>query len=136
MTKIKWYSGGLFVGSFSLPILKQSQLKIITKQKNKAMKIIVITNFSFWKNNKKDQFFQLSDEEVAIRFRIWMLTKDREFLEHYGIETATRIFITEDLSAVGKESEFPDLVLITKQVFIKTLYHGTIKEAKAQAEGL
>lgn len=68
-----------------------------------------ITTFSFWKENRKDGFFQLTATELFGRFIMWLPTKEKAWLEYYGISDCVQAFVGESLNAIGNtENDFEE----------------------------
>lgn len=65
--------------------------------------------FNFWKGNKVDGFFQLTQAELIEKFNAWIPTKDRSWLDYYGISECVQVFVSENLNAIGNtENDFAE----------------------------
>jgi len=65
--------------------------------------------FNFWKENKLTGFFQLTDKELIEKFNAWLPTKERSWLDYYGISECVQVFVAEGLNSVGNtENEFAE----------------------------
>lgn len=65
--------------------------------------------FNFWKENKVAGFFQLTDLELIAKFVEWLPTKDKAWLEYYGISEVVQVFVADGLNAVGNtEKDFAE----------------------------
>lgn len=65
-------------------------------------------HFQFWKDNKKDGHFTLKPQELKVKLKAYLATKDRSWVEYYRAERVIRSFITDadGLSSVFDESQF------------------------------
>ena len=72
-----------------------------TQTKQVATKTTKVVVFSFWKDNKVSGFFQLTDKELSAKFKVWLLTKDKEWLAYYGINDCINNFVSVELNAIG-----------------------------------
>lgn len=70
-----------------------------------------ITGFNFWKENKLDQHFTLTDEELKTKFSAWLKTKEQDWIEYYNTARLIRFFITsqEGLNSVCDELEMNEM---------------------------
>jgi len=64
--------------------------------------------FDFWKDNKIDGHYQLTEGELTKRFKKWLATKEEAWMAYYSSERAIRLFITdgEGLSSAFEEKSF------------------------------
>lgn len=64
--------------------------------------------FDFWLNNKIDQHYELNEVDLIERFKNWMNTKEKSWLEYYYGEQGIRCFIAEKegLSSVFDEKQY------------------------------
>ena len=75
--------------------------------------------FTFWRENKVANVFQLESDEVTRRFRTWLATRSQDWLEYYSTDIIVRTFIADHkgLNSVGKESEINDLLSTLKPAY-------------------
>lgn len=67
-----------------------------------------MTTFNFWKENKLDQHYTLTKEEVILKFVEFLSKKDQDWINYYGGQTI-RAFIGDKehgLNSVGDDKEF------------------------------
>ena len=62
--------------------------------------------FKFWKENKLDQEFSMTIDEMKPKFVEWMKTKETDWLAYYSAAVA-RLFITDEtgLNSVFEEND-------------------------------
>lgn len=86
-----------------------------------------MTKFTFWKNNKADQEFELAPDEVKQKFIQWIGTKDLKWLEYY-YPALEQFFIADPdgLSSVPNE--------IQKHDILQLLYPIKVRELKGKTE--
>ena len=80
--------------------------------------------FTFWKENKTDNEYQLTAEELVDKFKAWLLRKDQEWLEYYNIVMIVRCFITanDGLKSTFKESEMPSILSHLERIYLLYTY--------------
>lgn len=78
----------------------------------------VIETFQFWKDNKIDQHYTLTIEQLKEKFKKWLKTKDPVWIEYYSSEQIVLTFITakDGLSSIHEQKELSDLVSSLKKV--------------------
>jgi hypothetical protein len=83
-----------------------------------------MNKFNFWKDNRKDQHFQLTGEELTEKFLAWMRQQERDMLEYYSSDRVIRIFITtkDGLSSVFDEEQWDEIFNLCKPVYMEFLY--------------
>lgn len=57
--------------------------------------------FNFWKDNRTDEHFQLTEKEIIAHFNEWIATKEIPWLVYYNMNAIVCSFISEKLKAVG-----------------------------------
>lgn len=60
--------------------------------------------FNFWKENRVDGFFQLTEDELSAKFIDYCAQKSKEWLAHYSISDVVAAFISDKedgLNSVG-----------------------------------
>jgi hypothetical protein len=81
--------------------------------------------FKFWKDNRIDQEFTMTIDEMKPKFIEWMKTKEADWLAYYSAAVA-RIFIT-DKTGLSSVFEEKDLGSINKGLSeVKWEYLNTI----------
>lgn len=66
--------------------------------------------YRFWKDNRTDKDFILSESEVQDKFLEWMKSKDRDWLDYYGHnQSMMHLFIGESENGKGLESVSDDI---------------------------
>lgn len=61
--------------------------------------------FKFWKNNKIDEEFYLTLNELEEKFLEWLKTKEKDWLAYYGYSPSLlQFFIGEDEGKKGLQS--------------------------------
>ena len=63
--------------------------------------------FKFWKDNKLNQEFNLTKDQLISRFRKWLPNKEYDWLHYYGSYQIIPTFIAEKegLSSVFEQSD-------------------------------
>lgn len=65
--------------------------------------------FNFWRENKVTNHFTLTETALKEKFISYLKTKEKEWLEYYGIQQILAHFIAYDLNAVGnKDNEWKE----------------------------
>ena len=86
--------------------------------------------FNFWKNNRIDGFFQLTEGELCIKFTEWMQHQSKDRLAHYLISDNVAMFIADKehgLSSMGNsEKDFAEyrIMEIVLKPIIRTHLSG------------
>ena len=83
-----------------------------TKTTNDMAKKIKIkkTIFTFWRENKKANDYQLSIDELQSLYRAWLTTKDLEWIEYYGHQTVAAFITANDgLNSTFDQNDYDDL---------------------------
>lgn len=75
--------------------------------------------FTFWKENKVANLFQLDSNELSFKFKAWCATMSIDWLQYYSTDVIVRTFIADHkgLNSVGKESEFTDILSTLKPAY-------------------
>jgi len=78
----------------------------MAKKKTKIKK----TSFTFWRENRKSNEYQMDVEDIKTLYRDWIQTKDIEWIEYYG-HTTVQSFITDPLglNSTFDHNELDDL---------------------------
>lgn len=73
--------------------------------------------FTFWKDNRLDQQFTLTAEELQTKFLAWMKQRKKDWLEYYAFNLV-RTFITakDGLSSVFEESDYEKIELLLREI--------------------
>lgn len=81
--------------------------------------------FNFWRENKVAGFFRLSRPALIKEFEKWLPTKDKAWLEYYGISECVQIFVAEGLNSVGNTdknfAEYKNMEILLKPIRNKFL---------------
>jgi hypothetical protein len=78
--------------------------------------------FNFWKENKITNHFTLTEKELIAKYKIWLKTKEKEWLEYYSSRDCLAAFIAEKegLNSVGNDfnnfKEYDEMEIILKSV--------------------
>lgn len=73
-------------------------------------KRIKTTVFNFWKDNRKDQHYTLTINELKEKYLTWLKSKDLSWVTYYGHATVA-FFVSDNngLSSVGEMKELPEM---------------------------
>lgn len=72
------------------------------------------TEFTFYKENKLDQEYVLTLEELRAKYMAWLITKEVSWVQYYGHQTVV-VFIT---SADGMNSTFDERLEVMQDALI------------------
>lgn len=73
--------------------------------------------FDFWKDNRKDQHYQLTREEFLAKIKEWLFTKEVAWLEHYGTHGTVLEFVTskDGLSSINEGKQMNQLIQLAAE---------------------
>lgn len=98
-----------------------NKIKDMTQTVTKKMGLESQT-FNFWKENKVDGFFQLTEGELSIKFIEWMKLQSKDRLSIYSTNDAVSLFIADKrgLNSVGNSekdfAEYRTMEIILKPI--------------------
>lgn len=79
--------------------------------------------YKFWKENKLNQEYELTSEELKIKFNEWLKTKDKDWLEYYCNRIV--IFFIADKNGLDSVTEYQqkiaDILLKTKWKYLTSI---------------
>ncbi len=80
--------------------------------------------FKFWKDNRVDNEFEKTQDDLERLFRQWLPGKEKEWLEYYSSEVVIRSFLTDKdgVSSVFKESDFWEIYDFLKPIYLQFVY--------------
>jgi len=87
--------------------------------------------FTFWKENKTDDCFELTADTLSDKFIKWLYTKDNDWLEYYAADMVVRYFLTgkDGINSTFKESQFPSIIHYLKPIYIQHTFNVPISQA-------
>lgn len=76
--------------------------------------------FHFWKDNKIAGHYGLTETELTARFKTWLRTKEKAWINYYSSERAIRLFITEGegLNSAFEEKDFDAIYRCLSPVYL------------------
>ena len=78
--------------------------------------------FKFWKENRLDQEFELNLEELKAKYKEYLATKEKSWIEYYGHQTVNA-FVT-DKEGLNSTAEMEDLELLRSELMsVRHEYH-------------
>ena len=82
-----------------------------------------MNKFNFWKENKIDQHFTLTETDLVEKFKEWLSNKQRNWLDYYTTHEVLCSFIgeTAGLSSVQEPKEMDAMVKLLKPIKQKYL---------------
>lgn len=86
------------------------------------------SKYDFWRDNKKDQHYTLTGEELRKHYGTYLLTKEQDWRERYGtIETMTAFIASskseKGLSSVFEQTDIAKMETLLRPVFMKVTYN-------------
>lgn len=76
--------------------------------------------FRFWKENRNDGHYTLTEGELIAKFTAWLNVQERAFLECYPIGFAVAIFIADkrehELNSTPEENSFIKIVELLRPI--------------------
>lgn len=81
------------------------------------------TIFQFWKDNRLDQKFTLTADELVDKFKTWVASKEVAWINYYSTDRAICAFITDKeelkgLSSVHDSNEFQVMYELLRPIYI------------------
>lgn len=79
--------------------------------------------FNFWKENKLDQHYTLTKEELITNFCQFLSKKDQDWINYYGSQSI-RAFIGDKeigLNSVGDDKEFHEIDSILHPIVVESM---------------
>lgn len=69
-------------------------------------------NYKLWKDNRLDQEFAVTPDELKARFDTWLNGKGIAFVNHYNSERLVRFFLTakDGMSSTFEEDDLPGIM--------------------------